>query len=233
MAGEWTRGLMATAVIGILAVALPALASDPRCEEQPDRPQCQSTGETPEPTTTTTMPTNPFDAISVIGCSNTHHAASGYLDISATDLLVNTAWAGHTVEYWAVNSDGWDDYYLPLRPADGFDGAWFNLCERVSAGLTLENVETVLAKIWEIDPGIPVWISPLNFYEGEECDVTNGNQIPDEGAVIADTLVAGYELVHRGPDLGPLTADHLRRDLCHPSRDGITFLGAQLQTFFD
>jgi hypothetical protein len=279
MATDWTRRLLATTVLGVLAVALPALADDSRCEKQPERPQCQSTDDTPEPTTTTsteaptttstegtttttgpvpdpdpdpdptttttapgpdpepttttTLPAAPPDAISVIGCSNTHHAASGYLDASEMDLLVNTAWAGHTVEYWALNDDGWVDHYLPLRPFDGFDGAWFNLCERASAGLTLENAETVLAKIWEIDPGIPVWVSPLNFYEGEECDVTNGNQIPNEGSIIADTLVANYEGVERGPDLGPLTAEHLRRDLCHPNRDGITFLGTQLQAFFD
>jgi hypothetical protein len=169
----------------------------------------------------------------VIGCSNTHHAASGYLEVSGADLLVNTAWAGYTVEYWAINSNGWDDHYLPLRPEDGFDGAWLNLCERAATGLTLENAEAVLAKIWEIDPRIPVWVSPLNFYEGEDCEVTNGNQIPTEGMLITDTLVATYELVKRGPDLGPLTVDHLRRDLCHPNRDGITFLGSQLQGFFD
>lgn len=257
MTTEWMRKLLAGTVLGLLAIALPALAVDPRCEIDPDRPQCQSSEESPDPTTTTTTteattttsadaepepdPTttttipeeDPFDAVSVVGCSNTHHAASGYLDASEIDLLVNTAWAGHTVEYWAVNDEGWVDHYLPLRPIDGFDGAWFNLCERASAGLTLENAETVLEKIWEIDPDIPVWVSPLNFYEGEECEVTNGNQIPNEGAVIADTLVATYELVERGPDLGPLTADHLRRDLCHPDRDGITFLGTQLQGFFD
>lgn len=266
MTAVWTRRLLATAVLGVLAVALPALAEDPRCEKQPDRPQCQSSDETPEPTTTTsteaptttstegtttttapvpdpdpdpepttttTLPADPFDAVSVIGCSNTQQAASGYLDLSVADLLVNTARAGHTVEYWAVNSDGWDEYYLPLRPEDGFDGAWLNLCERVTAGLTLENAEAVLAKIWEIDPGIPVWVSPLNFYESEDCEVTNGNQIPNEGSVITDTLVANYELVERGPDLGPLTADQLRRDLCHPNRDGVTFLGTQLQVFFD
>ncbi len=242
--------MLATAVLGVLAVTLPALADDPRCDNQPDRPQCESVDETPEPTTTTsteppttpttvagttttTLPADPFDAISVIGCSNTNHAASGYLDLSDVDLLVNTAWAGHTIEYWALNSNGWDEHYLPLRPEDGFDGAWLNLCERAAAGLTLENAETVLAKIWEIDPGIPVWVSPLNFYEGEACEVTNGNQIPNEGMVIADTLVESYELVERGPDLGPLGAEHLRKDLCHPDRDGITFLGTQLQTFFD
>jgi hypothetical protein len=171
--------------------------------------------------------------VSVIGCSNTNHAVSGYLETSDKDLLVNTAWAGHTVEYWALRSDGWVEHYLPLRPEDGFDGVWFNLCERAEAGLTMANAEIVLAKIWAIDPGIPVWISPLNFYEGEECAVTNGNQIPNEGAVIADALAVEFELVRRGPDIGPMTADHLRSDLCHPNQDGTASMGAQLKAFFD
>jgi hypothetical protein len=178
-------------------------------------------------------PENPLDAVSVIGCSNTNHAVAGYLEASDIDLLVNTAWAGHTVEYWALRSDGWVEHYLPLRPEDGFDGVWFNLCERAEAGLTRANAEIVLAKIWAIDPGIPVWISPLNFYEGEECEVTNGNQIPNEGAIIADALAVEFDLVHRGPDIGPLTADQLRSDLCHPDQDGTVSMGAQLKAFFD
>ena len=186
-----------------------------------------------ETTTTTMAPENPFDAVSVVGCSNTNHAASGYLDASELDLLVNTAWAGHTVEYWATKEDGWVEHYLPLRPETGFDGAWLNLCERAEAGLTQENVDAVLAKIWEIDPGIPIWISPLNYYEGEDCEVTAGNSIPNDGAIIADTTAATYELVSRGPDLGPLSAEQLRRDLCHPNQLGIDFLGLQLVDFFD
>jgi hypothetical protein len=251
---------MVATLLGVLALAIPALATDPRCEEQLDRAECQSDEQPPEPTTTTTpppdsdperdrvpeprptttttqarttLPENPFGAVSVIGCSNTNYAASGYLAMSEADLLVNTAWAGHTVEFWAVRTEGWVDHYLPLRPDDGFDGAWFNLCERASAGLTQQNSEIVLAKIWAIDPGIPVWISPLNFYEGEGCTVTNGNQIPNEGAIIADALVAQYDLVHRGPDIGPLTADQLRSDLCHPDSEGTASMGAQLKAFFD
>lgn len=249
-----TRGAqkvwVATVSLIILGIAIPALALDSRCEKYPDRPQCETTdGDTtttttlpPEITTTTTVPPEPtttmpvpnlFDAVSVIGCSNTHHSAAGYADLSDVDLLVNTAWAGHTVEYWASNTTPWTEHYLPLRPLDGFDGAWLNLCERAVQGLTLENVELVLAKIWEIDPGIPVWISPLNYYENEECLVTNGNQIPTDGSLIADVLVANHELVLRGPDLGPLSGEFLRADQCHPNRDGTEFLGSQLVEFFD
>ena len=189
----------------------------------------------PPPTTTTTLPPAPdaFDALGVIGCSNTHHAVTGYLDLSDLDLLVNTAYAGHTVEVWASDPLAWEEHYMSLRPVDGFDGVWLNLCERAEAGLTLENAEIVLAKVWEIDPGVPVWVSPLNYYETEDCEVTAGNQIPNEGAVIADSLTEQYEVVLRGPDLGPLTSEMLRRDMCHQNGAGMAFNGQQLVEFFD
>jgi hypothetical protein len=226
----------------VLSLAVPAWALDIRCETGSDRPQCQTpdtdttttTTMPPQITTTTTIPIpSGFGATSVIGCSNTNHAAAGYGDLSDLGHLINTAWAGHTIEYWATNTAPWDEHYLPLRPDEGFDSAWLNLCERADQGLTLENVELVLSKIWEIDPNIPVWISPLNYYEGEGCLVTNGNQVPTEGAVIADALVANDDLLMRGPDLGPLSDELLRADECHPNRSGTEFLGSQLVAFFD
>lgn len=232
-----TLGLVLS-VLAFVALALPVVAADPRCEEMPEHPACGTPDEEPPPPppppTATTLPSDdPFDAVGVVGCSNTFHAVTGYSETSETDLLVNTAYAGHTVEIWASDPLAWADHYLPLRPEDGFDGVWFNLCERAEAGLTIENAEAVLATIWEIDPAIPVWVSPLNFYETEDCVVTNGNQIPEDGAVIADLLVEQYELVQRGPDLGPLTANMLRRDFCHQNSAGVAFNGQQLVDFFD
>ncbi len=215
-------------------LALPALALDPRCESKPEHPSCQDDGEVPpEPTTTTLPPSDVAGTVGVIGCSNTFHAVSGYLDASTEDLLANTAYAGHTMTVWATDPLAWDEHYLPQRPGAGFEAAWLNLCERASSGLTKENVEIVLAKIWEIDPDIPVWISPLNFYETEDCVVTDGNQIPDEGAAIAEALVAAYPNIHLGPELGPLTPEMLRRDACHQNASGIAFNGEQLVEFFD
>ncbi|MDH3462154.1 MAG: hypothetical protein OEM32_00820 [Acidimicrobiia bacterium] len=215
-----------------MAAALPALALDARCETEPNRPMCQ-VEPPPPPTTIPEPPATPLDAVSVVGCSNTHHAVTGYLEESSVDLLVNTAYAGHTMTVWATDPLAWEDHYLPQRPANGFDGAWLNLCERASSGLTLENVEAVISKIWEIDPEIPIWVSPHNFYANEDCEVTNGNQISDEGAAIAEIVVESYINVFRGPDLGPLTADMLRRDSCHQNDSGVAFNGSQLVDFFD
>ena len=234
-----TRSLVLT-FLAMMAIALPVLGVDPRCETAPDHPACEEPDEAPPPppTTTTTMPAPAPDAfaavaVAVVGCSNTNHAVTGYLDLSELDILVNTAYAGHTVEVWASDPLAWADHYLPPRPVDGFDGVWFNLCERAEVGLTKENAETVLAKIWEIDPGVPVWVSPLNYYQTEDCEVTAGNQIPNEGAEIADSLAAEYEAVLRGPDLGPLTSEMLRRDMCHQNGAGVVLNGQQLLEFFD
>ena len=229
--------LLATLVAFLMlatTLALPASALDPRCENVPDDPRCEMDDPTtPPPPEEPPLEVDPIENISVIGCSNTNHAVTGYLDSSENDLLINTAHAGHTVTYWATSQNGWDEHYLPQRPADGYDAAWVNLCERAVNELNVDNVEAVVAKIWEIDPDIPIWISPLNYYEAETCIVTNGNQIPNDGAVIADQLVADNELLQRGPDLGPLGESHLRRDACHPSSNGIAYLGSQLIAFFD
>ena len=218
------------AILIAIAIAIPAEALDARCETNPDHPKCQVEDPPPSPV----PPEGDFhDWISVIGCSNTRNAAVGYSEVSFQDLLVNTARAGETMTVWATSPSVWDEQYLPMRPVDGYDGAWINLCERAVSGLSQLNVEAVIAKVWEIDPDIPIWISPLNFYDTEDCEVTNGNQIPSEGVAIADSLAAEHTNVFRGPDLGPLTADMLRRDACHQNEEGITFNGTQLVAFFD
>lgn len=90
----------------------------------------------------------------------------------------------------------------------------------------------IINRIWAIDPGIPIFLSPLNFYPNELCSVTNGNQIPNEGAIIADYLAGVLADVFRGPDLF-LTVAQLRADQCHQNSAGIVANGLQLKEFFD
>ena len=249
------RTLLAIGVIMVLSVPALAGRAGP-CANHPEDPRCQtSTTTTLPPTTTTTAPpttttTDPSTTtttvpttttttivmvgqdIAGIGCSNTLQTINAYLSQSSEDSIIGVAAGGHTIGDWANKRD-WDSRYLGFRPSTGYTGAWLQLCERASAGLTLENIETILANIWESDPGIPVWISPLNFYVDETCAVTAGNLIPNVGAVFADLLTATNPLVHRGPDLGPLSDNQLRRDDCHPNSAGENLLGGQMVGFFD
>jgi hypothetical protein len=187
----------------------------------------------PEPTTTTIPPPEPtdLDAISVIGCSNTFDAVEGYLATSDEDRLKNTAWGGYYLQRWAFRN--WPAQYADLRPETGYDAAWLMLCEKLPNVLSVAVTQVVLDKIWAIDPGIPVYISPMHLFPNELCPVTGGNLIPTAGMAIADEMVAGNPLVLRGPDLGPLTVEMLRSNQCHLSESGIAFVGGQLADFFD
>ncbi len=242
---------MAVVVVLMLGLALPVLAND-RCnlDRFKDRPICQtststtttstslpSTSSTAPSSTTSTLPTG--GAIAGVGCSNTYDALSdpgGYLDQSSEDNLIVVAAGGHTVETWAENTqssrkDPWGRY-LSFRPVAGYTGVWFHLCERAGQ-LTTENVVTVLEDlVWANDPGIPVWLSPMNTYDGVFCSVTAGNAVAEDGVAVIAELDA-MPNVHVGPDLGPLTSSMVRRDDCHPNDAGVALMGSQLVEFFD
>ena len=197
-----------------------------------------STTTSQPPTTSTTVPgSDGGSAIAGLGCSNTKDALSdpgGYLDQSDQDNLIVVAAGGHTVGGWANNKRGsWDSRYLGFRPAAGYDGVWFHLCERAKSGLTKANIVTVLENIWVADPGIPVWLSPMNTYSGVYCSVTDGNSIAEQGDALIDELATEYGNVHRGPDTGPLTGSMVRRDDCHPNSAGVALMGGQIMEFFD
>lgn len=184
------------------------------------------------PSTTTSLPPSPeFGAVSVVGCSNVFDAVAGYLEVSAKDVLKNTAYGGFYLQKWAFKK--WPDSYVALRPAAGYDASWVILCERFPNELSVEITQLVIDRIWATDPGIPVFISPLHEYPNELCSVTGGNSIPIAGKAVADLMAAADPLVFRGPDLGPLGTEHLRGDHCHLTDDGAAFLGVQIAAFFD
>ena len=196
-----------------------------------------ATPSTPPTTSQTSDPPDPPDAgltaISAIGCSNTHGSVDGYTRVSNKDLLVNTAAGGVETWEWAQTSRPWERYDS-FRPGDGYDGAWLQLCQSVRTGdPTQSDVQAILNQIWSRDPGIPVYISPLNFYETEDCGATGGNHIPQVGATLANQMAASSSDVFRGPDLGPLTVGLVDSDACHANTEGYTFLGTQLAAFFD
>lgn len=145
---------------------------------------------------------------------------------------MNTAQGAATISRWADGGRAWGRYD-DLRPGSGYTGAWVNLCQNINQGpLTQADVLSVLDLIWDRDPGIPVWLSPLNYYTDDDCAQTGGNLIPDQGAVLADMISSQHSDVHRGPDLGPLS-DSMTSDNCHPNAAGEALVGGQLEGFFD
>lgn len=212
------------------------------CTHHPQEALCTTTTSPTSPTTTTTLlatttsqastttdpPSAPSD-IAGMGCSNTNQIIDGYDSQSSQDRIVNLGRGGRTVTAWATDPRSFNDY----DKNGPYNAAWFHLCELASNGLTSQNIDTVLAELWDRDPNLIVYMSPMNFYTTEDCRKTGGNQIPNEGAVLADQYAAAYADVLRGPDIGPLTPAMTTSDRCHLNTTGQVFAGDQLKEFFD
>ena len=179
----------------------------------------------------------------MVGCSNTGQAVVGYTDASALDRLSFGDLGGGAANIWgdpthARYSLYWD-LYDTRRPAAGYVETWVQLCIRSGDhGGVFDDDEMawithIVEQLNQRDPGIVVWISPLNFYEGIVCDSV-GEIGPEIAAEASDWAATSLSGVARGPDLGPLTPDMIGvRDNCHPNKSGEALLGSQLVTFFD
>jgi hypothetical protein len=171
-------------------------------------------------------------------------AAAGYEVVSDRDYLTQGGLTGGSVAVWGNPGPARYNRYWGLyderRPADGYTGTWFQLCIRTTEHNGSFNddikgwIDHVVVQIQERDPGIPIWISPVNtFADGLICPT-----IGEEGAAIAaeaaDWAAETIDGVERGPDLGPIHADELDPgEQCHPNLAGQRALGAQLVGFFD
>jgi hypothetical protein len=182
--------------------------------------------------------------VGVVGCSNTGQAVVGYLGLSDLDRLTPGDLGGGSVPLWGDPSNSEYATYWSLydsrRPAEGYPGTWVQLCLRTGEHLGAfdadeqEWITHIVEQIHQRDPGIPVWISPLNFYaDGLVCESV-GVAGPAIAAEASDWAAATLGGVSRGPDLGPLTQQHIGvRDSCHPNSAGESLLGSQLVAFFD
>lgn len=197
-------------------------------------------------TTTTVGPSSGIGltgqgTVAVIGCSNSSMAAFGYAELSDVDLLSQGGLGGGSWGIWgdpshAKYSEYWG-YYEDRRPAGGYSGVWMQICLRSGEhdGTLTDEIngwsQHVVSEVQRRDGGIPIWISGLNFYDFA-CSSTgsNGSVVAGAGADWASASLAG---VSRGPDLGPLSANEVRGDDCHPNDAGRLVLGAQLVAFFD
>ena len=209
-----------------------------------------TTSSAPESTTTTTSnlsgtPPDLGDGIlGVVGCSNTGQSVDGYNEVSDAGLLTTGDLGGGSISLWGDPSNGdyatyWS-FYDTRRPAEGYPGTWVQLCIRTSEHQGAFDsdeeqwVTHIVEQIHARDPGIPIWISPLNFYaDGVVCEAV-GVEGPEISAETADWAASALAGVLRGPDLGPVEESDLSvRDNCHLGRDGRALVGAQLSAFFD
>lgn len=198
----------------------------------------------PPPETPPEPPSEPVDGVlGVVGCSNTSQAVEGYHEVSEFDLLTPGDLGGGSISPWGNPSDaGYSTYwsfYDNRRPDGGYTGTWVQLCSRTSEHQGAfdsdeqEWVTHIVEQVHARDPGITVWVSPINFYDGVVCEAV-GVDGPAIAAETSDWAASALSNVSRGPDLGPLTQSHLGvRDNCHPGGSGRLLLGSQLAEFFD
>ena len=180
----------------------------------------------------------------VIGCSNTDQTVTGYLELSSKDLIFGGDLGGGSLTRWGDPGDRRYDLYWELfderRPAEGYDGVWVQLCIRNGdhGGVFDESEATwvthIVDQVHLRDAGVPIWISPINFYaDGQVCSSV-GPDGPAIAAMVADWAATNLDNVFRGPDFGPLAPQHIGvRDDCHPNDSGETLLGQQLVEFID
>lgn len=171
-------------------------------------------------------------------------AAAGYDVVSEHDYLTQGGLTGGSVAVWGKPGLGRYNRYWGIydqrRPSDGYTGSWLQLCVRTTEhnGSFNEDmkiwIEHIVGEIQDRDPGIPIWISPVNEFAADLVCLTIGEEGPAIADEAADWAAENLSGVERGPDLGPISAEHLDPgETCHPNLDGQRLLGEQLVEFFD
>jgi len=176
--------------------------------------------------------------IGYIGCSNTIDSVIGYHSIAGN---LNRFWppyktGGGSIEQWAQSSSSyWNAYKTELASYGQPPLVWVQLCENyVARPTTYTSVESALAILKQLSPRTTIYISAINVYNPLTlCRLmgTNGQGETDTNSWRDRAVAAG--LARLGPEMGPLTAQILIDDQCHPNSAGKALLGNQLKTFFD
>jgi Ca2+-binding RTX toxin-like protein len=176
-------------------------------------------------------------SLGVVGCSNTAQHVRGYLAASGIDQMPYYPMGGLSFEVWgdpavASHPGAWGRYDAS-RPSDGYQAAWVMLCLRANDDHDPNLLLTeVIDQIHSRDPGIPVYVSPINEYgAGHVCERVG----PDAFTTGLVTIAWGIANlgIEPGPVTGPLTPALLSLDLCHLNSSGVALVGDQLVDWFD
>lgn len=185
-----------------------------------------------------------FDSIGVVGCSNTKQHVEGYTLVSDADKFwppLNLAISGGTLARWAANLSDTNPYWANFSSnleQHGADAVWMQMCirdrEASSTGMTVDqqnDVTDVIGEIHRRTGGVPVYISPLNQFAGNDCTLTGPHGVSNAIQLADWASAAG--LATRGPDTGPLEHSQLADDLCHLNETGLVVVGEVMVDYFD
>jgi hypothetical protein len=136
-----------------------------------------------------------------------------------------------TIKYWSQYNAQVAIYGQP-------NVIWVNLCEHWTDGNTYDQVKLMLSTLRQYSPNATIYISAINTYNPVAglCTFMGplGQGETDTQQWAAQAVADGLALT--GPQLGPLTATMIEPSdpsHCHPTQQGMMFLGQQLAAFFD
>jgi len=136
------------------------------------------------------------------------------------------------VTHWDDPTDRWWMNYTHELTIYGQPKiVWVQLCTGVDANTSFANVTTMLSILQTYSPGVIVYISPLNSFDGITCSITGPNGVQLATGFAQQAVSAGLAL--QGPIMGPLNSTTTISDHCHPNAEGQQILGQQLQQFFN
>ena len=161
-----------------------------------------------------------------------HHEA-GYAN--SWDLSGSGYGGGAIYEWTPGQPRYWDRFDTLYAQYPQTTDIYWMLCVRESASSTpttadLQIVEQIAAEIARKAPGVTIWASAMNDFDGVICPIS-GATGPPKSVQLADH-VAALGLAERGPDVSPLTPATVSPDMCHPNQDGRVMWGEELQTVF-
>lgn len=96
--------------------------------------------------------------------------------------------------------------------------------------LELRWAEAVLSRLQTEHPGVTLFVSGLNTYDGFDCKLTGMNG-PEKAQAVADHVIGLG--ASPGVSWGPLSGADVEADMCHLSEQGEAFTGGQLINFFE
>ncbi len=189
----------------------------------------------------------PAGSVGAVGCSNTSQSVDGYDFVGGAAFWpakeVKNAAGGigrGSMDRWAdLSSQYWDYLETMFARYPDTTAVWWQICLVLvlrpgdSPTPSAEEIATarlIYDEIQRRKPGVQVYVSGLNGYDGITCEALGAN-----GAVAAAALaqeLADTTNASLGPTMTPLNATNHRGDQCHGGESAVEAWGHDLMAFF-